>query len=256
MQRIECTGDDRNKGWCIFCGGPDETEDHVPSRVFLDAPHPDNPPVVSACRSCNGSFALDEEYMACAIECALAGSIDLAMKRPKIAGILEHSPSLRARLAAARYEIDGSTGFHVETDRIRRILTKLARGHVAYEQNEPQLEEPTFVAFHPFTSLDPQQRAQFFAVGASHERGQRSAPVRIQGWSEVGSRAMTREVLAFASAPHPDLVDGWVVVQPGNYRYRVTWGRESRVQLVIREYLVAEVAWDHFAETLVSVASS
>jgi hypothetical protein len=184
--------------------------------------------------------------MACAIQCALKGSVEQAMARPKIAGIFEHTPSLKARLAAARYETNGAPGFHVETHRIRRIVIKLARGHVAYEQNEPQLDEPISVAFVPFTALDPRQRTHFFPDTASSDPDQKSKTVRVAGWSEVGSRALTREVHTFAGGTHSDVVDGWVVVQSGNYRYRTEWGGRSRVQMVLREYLAAEVVWDSF----------
>lgn len=59
---------------CIYCGGSPDTRDHVPSKVFLDKPYPDNLPVVACCLDCNRSFSLDEEYVACFIECVIAGS--------------------------------------------------------------------------------------------------------------------------------------------------------------------------------------
>lgn len=111
MQQIKCTADDRNKGWCVFCGGNDETRHRVPSRVFLDSPLPENLPTVAACDACNNSFSTDEEYMACLIECALSGTADDATRRPKIAAIFDRAPALKARLAAARYETDGKVGF-------------------------------------------------------------------------------------------------------------------------------------------------
>ena len=42
MQQLRCYGDDRNKGFCVHCGGPSETVDHVPSKVLLDEPYPEN----------------------------------------------------------------------------------------------------------------------------------------------------------------------------------------------------------------------
>lgn len=68
--------DERLKGSCVYCGGPPETVDHVPSRVFLDDPLPENLPVVEACRECNGGFSLDEEYLACLLECVMTGTTD------------------------------------------------------------------------------------------------------------------------------------------------------------------------------------
>jgi 5-methylcytosine-specific restriction endonuclease McrA len=42
MQNLKCHADRRNKGFCVHCGGPDETDDHVPSKVLLDEPYPEN----------------------------------------------------------------------------------------------------------------------------------------------------------------------------------------------------------------------
>ena len=55
---------------CSYCGinNPD-TRDHVPSKILLDQPYPENLPVVPCCSKCNRSFSLDEEYVACLLEC-------------------------------------------------------------------------------------------------------------------------------------------------------------------------------------------
>ena len=73
MQQLRCYGDDRNKGFCVHCGGPSETIDHVPSKVLLDEPYPENLMAASACRKCNNGLSLDEEYLACLLECVIAG---------------------------------------------------------------------------------------------------------------------------------------------------------------------------------------
>ena len=38
-------GDTKLNHFCAFCGCPTETEDHVPSKFFLDKPHPQDLPV-------------------------------------------------------------------------------------------------------------------------------------------------------------------------------------------------------------------
>lgn len=68
--------DQRNAGFCVHCGGDDSTSDHVPSKVLLDEPYPDNLPLVPACQTCNNGFSDDESYLACLIECAISGSTD------------------------------------------------------------------------------------------------------------------------------------------------------------------------------------
>lgn len=219
-------GDERNKGWCVYCGGPEETRDHVPSRILLDEPYPENLPVLAACGSCNNSFSLDEEYLACLIECSRTGSVDQAgAARPKVGRALARKPALLARLAASRSQDGDSIRWRPEEARVRNVLLKLARGHIAYEQNEPRLDEPSGVSIVPLCVMDENTRAAF---EASPDMG---------GWPEVGSRAMHRLLVG------GDETLPWVGVQPGRYRYLVANGTPL-VRIVVAEYLAAEVVWD------------
>lgn len=60
---------------CSYCGvNYPDTKDHVPSKILLDEPYPENLPVVPCCSKCNSSFSLDEEYVACLLECAIHGT--------------------------------------------------------------------------------------------------------------------------------------------------------------------------------------
>ena len=77
MDQLKNYADGRLLQGCIYCeSGKEETRDHVPSRVLLERPFPTNLPVMPACIDCNNDFSLDEEYVACLIECAIAGSTD------------------------------------------------------------------------------------------------------------------------------------------------------------------------------------
>jgi hypothetical protein len=52
--------------------------------------------VVAACSDCNSSFSQDEEYVACLVESAIAGSTDPdKIKRSGMANILRKKPALR-----------------------------------------------------------------------------------------------------------------------------------------------------------------
>lgn len=53
------------QGICVYCGRVPDTGYHSPSKVALDAPYPENLPVVEACVGCNPSFSLDKQYLAC-----------------------------------------------------------------------------------------------------------------------------------------------------------------------------------------------
>ena len=48
---------------CIYCGADkDLTVDHVPPKLLLMRPYPQNLITVPACRKCNQSFQKDDEY--------------------------------------------------------------------------------------------------------------------------------------------------------------------------------------------------
>lgn len=227
MQQVPDCGDERNKGWCVFCGDPTETRDHAPSRVLLDEPYPDNLPVLPSCISCNNSFSLDEEYVACLVECAKMGSVEqAASSRLKVGGILLRKPALQSRLSEARTETSEGIIWKPEDDRVRNVVLKLARAHVAYEQNEPQLDAPAVISIRPLCVMAEEERAEF---ELSPDCGL---------WPEVGSRAMHR-VLVDAEGEYP-----WIEVQPGRYRYLVALSPTIVVRIVIAEYLAAEVIWD------------
>lgn len=96
MQQLNNNADNRLVSGCVYCGGIPETREHVPSKVFLDAPLPENLSVVGACRKCNNGFSSDEEYVACLLEAAIAGSASPSdVRREKVSGILERTPKLQ-----------------------------------------------------------------------------------------------------------------------------------------------------------------
>jgi hypothetical protein len=172
---------------------------------------------------------LDEEYLACLIEAAKKGSVEQAIaNRPKVARILTHTPLLATRLTAARTEIAEGLIWIPEQPRVDNVIRKLARGHFAFEQNEPQIEEPSKIFATPLCAMSHDVRRDF---------EQLENVGRLCGWPEAGSRAMIR--LAEGS------VDGypWIVVQPGRYRYLVATDA-SFVRIVIAEYLASEVQWN------------
>lgn len=228
MEQIRPFGDERQLAWCVYCGGANETRDHVPARVFLDDPLPENLPVVPACWPCNQRHSLDEEYVACLVECVLCGSVGPArVTRPKVARILGTRTGLAARLALAKQERNGETLFSVEDERVRSVVLKFARGHAAFELHEPRFEEPAGVAAVPLHRAGPDHRVAFERVPQSSV------------WPEVGSRAMIRMARTW---PEPT---GWIEVQPQRYRYTaMAAGEGTVVRVVLSEYLACEVTWN------------
>lgn len=220
MQQLRNYGDERQMASCVYCGGPDETRDHVPSRVLLDEPYPENLPVLPACLACNESLSTHEEYVACVVECAIQGATRPdRMGREKIARILGAKPALVAQLEAGRSDINGATSFHVQTERVGKVVLKLAKGHAAFELNEPQLGQPAAIIIAPLA----------FMIGEDIQRFQ-TAP-SLAAWPEVGSRAMQRIVEDSQPATC------WIVVQAGRYRYFTAIGELGIVvRFVLSEY--------------------
>lgn len=230
MRKVQNFGDDRNKGSCVHCGGPNETVDHAPSVVFLDAPLPPNLSTSPSCAACNQGFSNDEAYLACLLACVVAGSADPTMSgRENIAALMRRRPSLVTELTALQREDDGRIVFSFDRQRVENVILKLARCHAAFELNEPRTDSPDFVWFAPLLSLTEKERNGF-------ENGGQDAAV----WPEVGSRAMQRSLIVGDEAFDED----WLEVQSGRYRFRTSQNDGLEVRIVIREYLACEVRWD------------
>ena len=225
--------DERLSGMCAYCGAQPDTRDHVPSKVLLDEPFPPQLPVVDACANCNTGFSLDEQYLSCFLECVICGTVEPSMlQRPNVKRIVSENPVLQRRIKAAQSQDEASNSlWQPEHERIRRIITKLARGHAAYEIY-PKLEEPNEVVFAPLSLLFDQDRTAF----------EKTATGNLDLWPELGSRAFLR-----ACGKRPDQfeqVGDWIVVQPGRYRYAVVETNGVQVRMVLSEYLACMVAWE------------
>lgn len=241
MEQYRHLADGRLVVGCTYCGAPENTRDHVPSRVLLDSPFPENLPVVGACLDCNNGFSQDEQYLACLIESVIAGSTDPSQfRRPSVAEAMRRIPALRARIENARHSDGDTTRFDVEWGRVENVLLKLARGHAAFELSQVCRQKPDSIWYRPLVTLTEQEREEFDACHVAELFG------------EVGSRGMQRLLVTqvqFQSASGETrtrylLVNDWVVVQEDRYRYlAVDDGGEVSVRIVISEYLACEVAW-------------
>jgi len=230
MRKLQNFGDDRNKGSCVHCGGPNETRDHAPSIVFLDEPLPPDLPASPSCAACNQGFSNDEAYLACLLECVAVGSANPSViEREKIAALMRRRPALVAELAALRQQDESRIVFSFDQQRVGNIVLKLARCHAAFELNEPRTDQPDFVWFTPLSLMTVEGRNMFENGGGD-----------FTVWPEVGSRAMQRLIVGDDDA----FDEGWLDVQPGRYRFRTSQHCGLRVSIVIREYLACEVGWD------------
>jgi hypothetical protein len=237
MELIDEFTDERNKSWCIHCGGwiaaLDCNEDHVPTKGLLLKPRPHNLPVTIICKACNSGFSLDEEYFVAFLSAVLSGSTTPQAQRIPSASRALQSEKLRAKIEKSKttyLTLGGETRFvwNPEIERTRRVILKNARGHAYFEYGEPMLDKPTHIWAYPITALTSNEHDAF--------EGTSSEPA-LTGWPEVGSRMMTRVMTG------QDMDGSWVVVQDGTYRYSVTQENGITVRSVLWEYLATEVIW-------------
>ncbi|MER9852528.1 MULTISPECIES: hypothetical protein [unclassified Mesorhizobium] len=144
--------------------------------------------------------------------------------------VLAGNAKLRREIEAARREradADGNPRLVSlpELDRIRRVVLKNARGHAFHELGQPMLEEPDDILIVTLEVIAEERLADFLTV----DLGSR--------WPEVGSRLLQRVYEGI------DMVDGWIIVQPGIYVFAVIETDGVTVRSIIREYLLTEVSW-------------
>ena len=230
MKQIKTFSDNRLDYYCAYCGGWTETRDHVPSKVLLDDPYPDNLPVVQCCKKCNNNFSLDEEYFACFIECVVSGTTELdGIKREKIRKILRYKPKLLAKIEQSRFESNSKVYFKIDEQRFINVILKLARGHVKFENSDSILEEPDSIWIKPLELMQEDELSSFLSIDHSG-----IVP-------EMGSRASQRILISDVNIIYED----WIIVQDSIYRYsvQIDLGR-TIVKFIIRDYLAGEVIWD------------
>lgn len=228
--RGELSYDERNDGFCVYCGGDPTSREHVPSRVLLDTPFPPDLAVVEACRECNESFSKDEAYVAAVLACVLAGSTDPAqIERETARRILSSSPALRIMIKDAMVSDETGTRTQIDIDRVSRVLAKLAVGHLKYETGEVYSLTDAIVSFCPSELMSQAAIEEF-------EQVQPSALL-----PDVGSRAL---IDLLQTTVGSDLWESWWELQPQRYRYLVRTGPPLEVRLVIQEYLAVKVVFD------------
>jgi hypothetical protein len=197
--------------------------------VLLDQPYPDNLFVVEACASCNASYSLDEQYLACLIEIVECGSTDPAeLGRASVAATLRRQPFLAARIEAAVERLDGRFAVRPERARVERVVEKIARGLAVFETAEAARDAVAEIRYWPLHELEPGARERFLALGV---------PTLLP---EVGSRMLQRVVVTDGA-----VANDWQLVQPGRFSYAIEiLGSGTCVKLIIGDLIAAEIRLD------------
>ena len=222
-------GDSRLDYFCAFCGGPAETEDHVPSRCFLDKPYPLELPVIPCCHKCNHDFSIDEEYVSCLIDCMKARTADPSqIQRIKTRDTLLHSPKLQERIASQIKEFGEHHLFDYEKDRFKNVVRKLAFGHLAFENDHLTWDSRFLFSVWLVPDMTESQRATFFK------------PYNGDLLPEVNSHGLEHILLSNNANNETQFTVPWITVQEGRYAYCVS-SDGNRVKFVIADFVAVEV---------------
>lgn len=217
---IEDCSDARLLPNCVYCDGPIEDRDHIPPKVFLNEPYPENMDVLNSCRKCNGGNSKDEEYVAAAIEIAKKGTLELASLRKKIAAVLNYQTKL---YEAFKCDVVSVEPFELKIDivRFKNVFQKLARGHAAHELSYFDLNENCEVFWTPVDQFS-REDFDFFMESPEYDL-----------WPEIGSRGFQRV------AEHGKYV--WVDLQKDQYSYLVfEHSQGTTARILINNYLAVE----------------
>ncbi|MBT1063988.1 hypothetical protein KJY73_10410 [Bowmanella sp. Y26] len=245
MNQLECYADERLINGCIYCGARADTRDHVPSRILLESPYPENLPTVAACKACNQGFSKDEQYLVCLVESVIVGSTEPEkIKRPSVARAMERSEALRTRIESQKYFANERIIFNPEEERVRKVMLKLARGHSAFELSQPCRDEPDYFWCGPLEMLTIEQQQDFMAAHVQ------------QLYGEIGSRNMQRMIPAEVTFKSESgflekrkvLVNDWIGVQEERYSYLAIDDLSGvTVRILVSNYLACEVVWEIYA---------
>ena len=221
--------------YCIYCGEPADTREHIPPKVFLDdVLPPDFSPTLPACADCNGGFSNGEEYVACTIDYLKSRTVaGYSMKKKTIARIKRNS--VLAKTVKQQFQTEGDRDY-IEIDNIemfREIMTKLAKGHACYQLDSLWFSDEPAISFYFSFQLDDAAYHSFNA-----------APV-MEIMPELGSRSC--DEIVFINTDSGDIpCYSWNVIQEGRYRYLAYCDREGSVcvRIVIDEFFFCSVQFN------------
>lgn len=225
---------EKNKDcYCIYCGKLAGTREHIPSKVLLDEPYPENLYTLPACYECNNSFSHDEVYVASIIEILSRITIPNYERRIGIDKSLEKNPKLRYKIEdEIIYRIKQGVDYKIEISRLDNILLKLAKGHAAFELSEYNFDKYE-ISIQTF-SRDQVLIKEWDRFNGIEELGYAN---------EIGSRSIDN-IYVIENNHESIIVIDWNVVQEKRYKYlAMIVNGEIVIKIVINEYFAAIVTW-------------
>lgn len=170
MKFVDYYGDDRLRhkiiynrnsySECVYCGAKADTREHVPSKVFLNKPYPDNLGIVPACFKCNNSFSRDELFLSILIE-------KLKSKHLGQKYVFSNDTTERLnknkKLVNEIETIINNNNINECDETIKRILFKLAIGHAVFEVSEGYCAKNGTVHYKFFNDVSDEEFENFTA---------------------------------------------------------------------------------------------
>ena len=226
--------------YCIYCGSLATTREHVPSKAFLKKPYPSDLPVLPACEKCNNGWSSDELYTSTYIACMKS------INERKDDTVLQITDKDRKEIKEAKNAVKSfiNTAEFASDIRIKRVLSKLAIGHVVYE-----LAEGYYLSCgeREIESINYTFRS---TIGEDNWLNlDHIEPIKNMFYPEVGSH-LWQNLLIFdevsdnksISAPTNKIFIDWSYIQDGNYRYiTIPEGDAIRVKMILLDFLFGEV---------------
>ena len=231
--------DKRRYSKCIYCGKTAETREHIPSKVFLAEPYPDNLGIVPACFECNQSFSKDELFLSLLIEILKNRYSDGTHKFDEgTKGRIHYNKTL-VKLIKNVIENNNLDQFEQP---ISRIIFKLAVGHSVFELSEGFCIKSGEINYS-FSSSLPEEEIEEFTL--PFNIGEEPLP-------EIGSRVFDRVMVIEMgmisvlyqeqTLRHELILLDWVDVQDAKYTYTCyKFGDKIIVKIIISDFLYAKV---------------
>lgn len=228
--------DKKSPHGCIYCGRSAETREHIPSKVFLKKPYPDNLFTIPACYECNNGYSLDEEYTACCIESLKSLSYKIQLDE-QIRNLFDRKPTLYQLVNSQINREEGRLVTSFDEKRICRILNKLAICFTGYEFDNLHFSEASSIWFDFAPNL-----SYFFIQ-------QFTQPIFASLLPEVSSR-FSSDYCKFIVSEKSDTIKimyDWIVVQEQQFQYQVSIkDRGIQTKMVISDFLYAKVGFNKF----------
>lgn len=221
---------------CIYCGRLAKTREHVPSKTFLKEPYPENLPTIPACLECNNGFSSDEKYVSCFLDVLKAAVYAGYTCSADTIRRLEKDDNLRTLLNEQISIFDGKIRFQIDSERLCRILIKLAKGHAGFEMDYICFDESKIRLRYEFIfTMSKEEILEFETVPQTYVAPEVGSRMSITPF--VIQNTVTGEVCGFMF---------WNDVQEEQYRYQVSYNAEGGicVKFVIYEILYCRVDFD------------